>query len=98
MFSIYFKMYSECKIHKNIMHNNNKHQSIEPDSIKVHVLGLVYKNKNSYMVCGKYIPYLQKEMCKDDTEKLKIKEDLKWTSRDENMTYKIKKYTELKRN
>lgn len=46
------------------MHNNNKHQSIEPDSIKVHVLGLVYKNKNSYMVCGKYIPYLQKKSVK----------------------------------
>lgn len=40
------------------MHCKNKNQSIETDSIKVQV-ELVEKNKRSYIISGKYAPYVQ---------------------------------------
>ena len=50
------------------MHNKN-HQSVELYSSKLYMIELVEKDKKSYIVCGKYVLYVHKVVCKDNIEK-----------------------------
>ena len=51
------------------MHNKKNHQSIELYSSKVHMIELAEEDRKSYMVCGKYVLYVHKVVCKDNIEK-----------------------------